>query len=65
MKYFGEHLETLTTKQAVKVLEELKIDADLPSYRKAITLGTEGNGAYQLVKVGKGMYDIEFIARII
>jgi hypothetical protein len=65
MKYFGEHLETLTTKQALKVLEELKIDSRLPSYDSGITLGTEGNGAYQLVKVGKGMYDIEFIARII
>ena len=57
MRYKGEHLQTITYKEAKKLCRDLQLK--VPKYRQSVDVGSEGNVIYQLVNTGNGTFDIE------
>lgn len=57
MKYKGEHLETISFKEAKELCQGL--NKKVPKYGEAIDIGSEGTVIFQLVNTGNGTFDIE------
>ena len=57
MKYKGEHLETITYKEAKELCKEL--GKRVPKFQETVDIGSEGGIIYQLVNSGNGTFDIE------